>query len=120
MRAVLGIAMIIQSGMYFGEASGTLITSVLGASALISGAQLLLGFFTPLAALLAGLDLLGEAVSAIPAPSPNLFASQATIIFGLTMIVAIIGVGPGRFSIDARIFGRREIVIPLPPSNLER
>ena len=120
MRVVLSIAMIIQGGSYLGEPGGTVATSVAGATALISGALLLVGFFTPFAAILVGLGLIAEAVSAIPVPTPNLFASQPAVIFGLTMVVVVIGVGPGRFSIDARVFGRREIIIPLPQSPLER
>jgi hypothetical protein len=30
----------------------------------------------------------------------------------MTMVLAIIGLGPGAFSVDARVFGRREIIIP--------
>lgn len=120
MRAVVGIAIIIQGGTYFGQAGGSLIASLIGAAALISGVSLVLGLFTPFSAVLAGLDLIGEAASAIPAATLNLFSSQPALIFALTLIVAIIGLGPGRFSIDARLFGRREIIIPPPPSHLER
>jgi hypothetical protein len=41
-----------------------------------------------------------------------LFDSKPALIFALTMLLAIIGAGPGRFSVDARVFGRREIIIP--------
>jgi uncharacterized membrane protein YphA (DoxX/SURF4 family) len=113
MRAVLGIAMILEGGSYFGAPGGTVTTLVAGASAVIAGGLLLAGFFTPFTALVLGLNLIGLAVAAIPAPTPNLFDSQPALIFGLTMIVALIGVGPGRYSVDARVFGRREIIIPL-------
>ncbi len=119
MRAVLGVAMIIQGASYFGQPGGTLILSLVGASAVISGVFLLLGFFTPFMAVVAGLDLIGKAVSVIPAPIPDLFSAQPALIFGLTVLVAVVGAGPGRFSIDARMFGRREIIIPLPQSPLE-
>ena len=95
-------------------------TSVLGTSALITGGLLLIGFFTPFTALVVGALLIGVTVSAFPAPTANLFDSRPALVFALTMIVAVIGVGPGRFSVDARVFGRREIIIPLPQSNLER
>jgi uncharacterized membrane protein YphA (DoxX/SURF4 family) len=119
MRAVLGIAMILEGASYFGAPGGTVTTLVAGAIAVIAGGLLLAGFFTPFTALVLGLDLIGLAVAATPAPSPNLFDSQPALIFGLTMIVAVIGVGPGRYSVDARVFGRREIIIPFPnrPSN---
>ena len=113
MRLVLGIAMILEGGSYFGAPGGTVTTLVAGASAVIAGGLLLAGFFTPFTALVLGLNLIGLAVAAIPAPTPNLFDSQPALIFGLTMIAAVIGVGPGRYSVDARVFGRREIIIPL-------
>jgi hypothetical protein len=31
------------------------------------------------------------------------------------MLVAVIVLGPGAFSVDARLFGRREIIIPPMP-----
>jgi len=120
MRAVLGIAMILEGGSYFGAPGGTVTTLVAGASAVIAGGLLLAGFFTPFTALVLGLNLIGLAVAAIPAPTPNLFDSQPALIFGLTMIVTLIGVGPGRYSVDARVFGRREIIIPLPQSSLKQ
>jgi hypothetical protein len=49
-----------------------------------------------------------------------MFDSQPALIFALTIILAIIGAGPGRYSVDARVFGRREIIIPLPQSHLQR
>jgi len=30
-------------------------------------------------------------------------------------LVAIIILGPGAFSVDSRLFGRREVIIPSPP-----
>ena len=120
MRAVLGIAMIIEGGNYLGEPAGTITTVMLGASALISGVLLLAGFFTPFAALVVGLDIVGVAVSAFPAAPLNPFNAQPALVFALTLVVAVIGVGPGRFSVDARVFGRREIIIPLPESPLEQ
>ena len=112
--------MILQGGTYLAQPDGTVTTSVLGASALITGGLLLIGFFTPFTALLVGLDIIRVALSTFPAPAPNLFGSRPAEIFALTLVVAVIGVGPGRFSVDARVFGRREIIIPLPQSHLER
>ena len=120
MRAVIGISMVIQGGIYLGQPDGTITASVLGAFALVTGLILLIGFFTPYTALLVGLNIIGVALSVLPAPSSNLFDSRAALVFALTIVVAVIGVGPGRFSVDARVFGRREIIIPLPQSPLER
>ena len=54
----------------------------------------------------------GVALSLLPASTPSVFDSKPALIFALTILLTIIGVGPGRFSVDARLFGRREIIIP--------
>ena len=77
-----------------------------------AGILLIIGFLTPIAGALVGLAGLGLAFSAVPLPAPNLWSSALAVIFGLAILVAIIGLGPGAFSVDARVFGRREIIIP--------
>jgi uncharacterized membrane protein YphA (DoxX/SURF4 family) len=119
MRAVLGIGMILEGGAYFLDSGPAPVAWVAGIAALISGGLVLVGLFTPLMAIVAGLELIGLVVAAIPHPTPNFFDSQSALILGLAIVVAIIGVGPGRFSVDARMFGRREIVIPCPESSFE-
>ena len=81
--------------------------------------MLLVGFLTPLAGVIVGLDVIAISLSALPAPALAVFDSRSALIFGFTILLAVIGAGPGRFSVDARVFGRREIIIPPPPSSLE-
>ena len=48
------------------------------------------------------------------------FGSWLALAFFIVMATAIVLLGPGAFSLDARLFGRREIVIPLaarPPDS---
>lgn len=120
MRGVLAIAMFTQGGAYLAQPDGTLTISALGAFALIAGGLLLIGLFTPFAILLVGLNIIGVPLSVFPAPAAHIFDSPPALVFALAMLVGILGVGPGRFSVDARMFGRREIIIPLPQSHLER
>ncbi len=54
----------------------------------------------------------GLAISLIPVPKSSVWSSELTVIFGAAILLAIIGLGPGAFSVDARVFGRREIIIP--------
>ena len=82
--------------------------------------MLLAGFLTPLAVAIVMLDVAGISMSVVPVQTAAVFDSRPALIFGLTILLAIIGAGPGRFSVDARVFGRREIIIPLPHSSLER
>lgn len=120
LRAVIGIAIIVQGGPYVGAHDATLASWLVGLSALASGCLLLIGFLTPLAGVFVGVDVVGISFSTLPSTTAGVFDSQPALIFGLTILLALIGAGPGRFSVDARLFGRREIIIPLPQSSLER
>ena len=77
-----------------------------GGLGVTTGALLLIGFLTPAAAAGAiGLWL-------FPGRNPNLFAGGFSAAFPLAILLSLIMLGPGAFSIDARLFGRREIIIP--------
>jgi hypothetical protein len=54
------------------------------------------------------------ALSRSTAPTPVIFDSLLAIVLAATMLIGIILLGPGAFSLDARVFGRREIIIPPP------
>jgi uncharacterized membrane protein YphA (DoxX/SURF4 family) len=72
---------------------------------IVSGALLLAGFMTPIAAaaVLAGAMAMAF-TSHLDSP-----LSPALIV---VLAAALILVGPGALSFDARLFGRREIIIP--------
>jgi hypothetical protein len=42
----------------------------------------------------------------------NLFASRIACFLAMSIAIALVFLGPGAFSVDARRFGRREITIP--------
>jgi uncharacterized membrane protein YphA (DoxX/SURF4 family) len=52
------------------------------------------------------------AFSGLPPAIPNLLGGTPALILIALMAVAVALLGPGAFSLDARLFGRREIVIP--------
>lgn len=112
LRGVFGIAVLIEGGFYLGQPNPTPAAWSAGLLALAIGLLLVIGFMTPVAAVLAGLAGIGLALSIIPAATPELWSSQLSAILGMTIVLAIIGLGPGAFSVDARVFGRREIIIP--------
>jgi uncharacterized membrane protein YphA (DoxX/SURF4 family) len=113
LRAAVGLTAIIQGGVYLAEgAPQTLGTWAVGLLAVASGAALLIGFLTPVAGALAGLISAGVALSWFPAPTANLFDARLSVVFVIIMAAAIVLLGPGAFSLDARLFGRREIIIP--------
>jgi len=120
LRAVIGIAIVVQAGSLIGAPGAAAISWLLGLPALTSGCMLLVGFLTPLAGTIVGIDLVAISISVPLASTAGVFDSRVAFIFGFAILLAIIGVGPGRFSVDARLFGRREIIIPLSGSSFDR
>ncbi len=83
-----------------------------GLLALGIGALLVIGFLTPAAGTVAALVGGGVALSFLPLSIPNVLGGVPATIFVILMAVAVVLLGPGAFSLDARLFGRREVVIP--------
>jgi uncharacterized membrane protein YphA (DoxX/SURF4 family) len=113
LRAAVGAVVAAQGAVCLVEGVNLKLGAwLISVSAVACGVSLLAGFLTPLASILAGLGAVSVALSWITAPDPNLFDDRLSIIFVVIMTVAIFLLGPGAFSLDARLFGRREIVIP--------
>jgi uncharacterized membrane protein YphA (DoxX/SURF4 family) len=77
-----------------------------------SGASLLIGFLTPFVSILISVAALANALSWIPITVGNQFDGKVASFEFIVMAIAIALLGPGVFSLDARLFGRHEIVIP--------
>ncbi len=121
LRLAVGITSILQGSYYLADPGTlTLANGLGGFLAIGSGALLLVGFLTPAAAALVTLGTLGIAVDWFPAAAPGLFAARLSAVLAAIMSLAIVFLGPGAISIDARLFGRRVIIIPpvsRPPQN---
>jgi len=76
------------------------------------GAFLLAGYLTPLVGIAGALLIVGAAFSWFPNPNPDLFEARMTAALVAVISIALVCLGPGAFSLDARLFGRREIIIP--------
>jgi len=83
------------------------------------GAFLLIGLMTPFMAVLVAAGGVAAVLSWIPLPGPALSYSYPAILNLIVLSIAIALLGPGAFSLDARMFGRREITIP-SSSNVSR
>ena len=112
LRAVFGMVLLVEGSFYIGEANPTPPSWFIGLLAFAAGLLLLIGFLTPIVGALVAAGAAGVGLALLPACTPSLYDSKISLIFALTMLVTIIGLGPGAFSVDARVFGRREIIIP--------
>jgi uncharacterized membrane protein YphA (DoxX/SURF4 family) len=113
LRATVGLAATAQGVAYlYGSASPAFGIWFLGIALIAGGAALVGGFLTPLAGFLVSLCFSGIAVSWFPAPPTGLHDARLLAPDLIAMAVALVLLGPGAFSIDGRLFGRREIVIP--------
>jgi uncharacterized membrane protein YphA (DoxX/SURF4 family) len=85
----------------------------IGLLALLVGAALLIGFLTPFAGASAALGNLVSGVSWFLSGG-NAYDKAFTAFDLVVMSTALVLLGPGAFSLDAYLFGRREIIIPEP------
>lgn len=114
LRVAVGAIIAVQGTLYLAGAAA-LSVWIAGLLAIASGASLLLGFLTPIGAILAAAGCALLSLSWFPAPEHSLIELKLSAILVVTMAGAILLLGPGALSIDARLFGRREIIIPRAP-----
>jgi uncharacterized membrane protein YphA (DoxX/SURF4 family) len=116
LRAAVGVLAVVHgaAALLAGNADA-LYTTVVGSLAIASGLALLAGFLTPIAGILAGLGAVGLALSWFSLPFAGQFEIRLIAILIVVVAVAVVLLGPGSLSLDARLFGRREIIIPRAP-----
>ena len=86
-----------------------------GLISLLIGIALLIGLLTPIASISAALGFLAGGFFDCPWLPSVALTRQACILTALNLSaisICLVLLGPGAFSFDARLFGRREIIIP--------
>ena len=110
LRVLVGYSLIAQGVAYVQMPADSLVMWCLAALTFVGAAFLLVGLMTPFVALLV-------AVGGIAFALYDDYGGYAATINLIALSIAIGLLGPGAFSLDARMFGRREITIP--PSSAE-
>jgi hypothetical protein len=112
LRTAAGFAAAIQGHAYLSSGNTTHLSFLIGVLALAAGAFLVAGFLTPAVTALIAFGAVGRAFSLWPPPASDLFGTWLPNALVFVMSVATGVLGPGAFSVDARLFGFREIIIP--------
>jgi uncharacterized membrane protein YphA (DoxX/SURF4 family) len=88
---------------------------IMGLLGVVIGTALLLGILTPVAGGLAALCNLCNCVFWLLASGAGPHGSVVITVYLIIMSMVVVLLGPGAFSLDAYLFGRREIAIPEAP-----
>jgi len=73
---------------------------------------LLFGFLTPIVSIILGSEIIGNwLLGYSQAPRISIYDKPSDVL-AFAIAIAIVLLGPGALSLDARLFGRREIIIP--------
>jgi uncharacterized membrane protein YphA (DoxX/SURF4 family) len=113
LRSAIGVTAVLQGALFVANSVNPPGAILMGALLMAaSGFALVLGLLTPLAAGVVGITTIGMALSWLPPPTPNLFGATLSAVLVVVVAAAIICLGPGALSLDARMFGRREVIIP--------
>jgi uncharacterized membrane protein YphA (DoxX/SURF4 family) len=114
LRVAIGFAAGMQGWAYLSGGGELTSRTALGALLILAGAALAIGLFTGAASATVGGAAICAGLSWLPAPSPNLFGAALPDVLIFVVAVALGLLGPGAWSVDARMFGFRQIVIGRP------
>jgi uncharacterized membrane protein YphA (DoxX/SURF4 family) len=112
MRLAVALSAIVQGIGTFMGSPAQILSWTIGSLEILVGTALLTGFMTPVAGICASLGNLAIGISWFQTSGDNAHDKTAAALYLLVISIAITLLGPGAFSLDARLFGRREIIIP--------
>jgi hypothetical protein len=112
LRVAIGVAAIRQGWSLIPQAEGLRSNGWVAGALILSGTALATGFLSILSSSVIALAVTCSAVGWLPSPAAGL--SDGPMTAGLVVVAAttIVLIGPGAISVDAWLFGFREIFIP--------
>ena len=108
LRGAVGGSLLAEGAQALGRGAGPSWAGALAGVLVLDGIALIVGALSPVAAALAATVLLSRGL----APGIDGMAADMTSASALVMAIAVGLLGPGAYSVDARLFGRREIEVP--------
>ena len=116
LRATVGMAGLVQGALFFVDRAGMGSENwIAGVALAVSGTFLIVGLLTPIAGVIMALTILVAGAWPLQPARTNLMGEPLSILLVAVIAVAVALLGPGAFSLDRRMFGRREIIIPRTP-----
>jgi len=116
LRTALGITALFRGVLYLSETGDSSVLDWLAGLLIITvGVFILVGFMTPIISTIVFTGGLLSVIWSLTTTSNTLISIE---IYAIALAAAIVLLGPGAFSLDARLFGRREIIIPKNSSAL--
>jgi uncharacterized membrane protein YphA (DoxX/SURF4 family) len=111
LRLFVGASATLEAGLTIASNHTLAMSTVAAASVAIAGLALIIGFLTPIASVLICLVGAGIMAMSIPSAALLLFNSRMSAFEFVLMSAVLVILGPGAISLDARLFGRREVAI---------
>ena len=110
LRVVIGITALVESGLYFSSSGLDPKRIGIGVVLAVSGLLLLIGLRTALASVIFASVKFAALFSWIDRAGAA--DSRWAALYAIAIAVAVALLGPGSVSLDCRLFGPREIIIP--------
>jgi uncharacterized membrane protein YphA (DoxX/SURF4 family) len=113
LRIAVGVNTIVQGALLLAKSNDPVSTFwIMGLLAIVAGFLFLVGFLTPIVGSALALGYLIDTVLLFLNSDKSKHATALTPFYLALIALVLALLGPGAISVDARMFGRREILIP--------